>query len=458
MRFISRILRNILSLLLLLALAAGAVWLIAQSRPQPPETAGGAPAPLSAAPSQQSPLPTPTQPPGAPLAPSPTPIEPSPVPTAVARRVPFCTFPGGPPPDKGGPSLDKYVFGEPQTILTDTVAIDIVDWLPDNRRLLIIRGGRIETLDTRTGAVQVYSTEVSGDRPIWLPQSQAVAYVKAPIGVTEPSLWVSQGGAAAVRPVIESFSLDTLTVDSSGYLIYFTPPGQQPLPVPEVARGFFQVQSIPVSQAELLYPKYPIDTGYKQYLMAARRPGGAQIAFYSDPYLYLYDVAQSRVCEVDLGVFGPEELPVFPYAVKWSPNGRFLAMLTTARFPGDLLSFAKLVILDATSGALIESESPLAYLSMDVAWGPDNQSLMMLGYDQIVDGRPIQKLRLVEAFSGKVRPALSERVFGGGAREGRQMAWSGNGHDIAVKCPIWAKDKPQVVQDQLCLISASMHP
>jgi len=50
MRSIGRILRNTLSVLLLLALAAGAVWLITQSRPRP----------VPAAPVQQSPLATPT--------------------------------------------------------------------------------------------------------------------------------------------------------------------------------------------------------------------------------------------------------------------------------------------------------------------------------------------------------------------------------------------------------------
>ncbi|PKO22787.1 MAG: hypothetical protein CVU38_07690 [Chloroflexi bacterium HGW-Chloroflexi-1] len=55
----SRTVRNVLSLALLLGLAAGAAWLIAQSRPRPPDTVGVALAPFSAAPSQQSPLATP---------------------------------------------------------------------------------------------------------------------------------------------------------------------------------------------------------------------------------------------------------------------------------------------------------------------------------------------------------------------------------------------------------------
>jgi len=85
---------------LLLALAAGAAWLIVHSRPRPPQTAG-------------SPLPTPTavRSPTPPRSPSPTarppgpPASPTPAATRVGQRVPFCTFPGGEPPEQGGPGL-----------------------------------------------------------------------------------------------------------------------------------------------------------------------------------------------------------------------------------------------------------------------------------------------------------------------------------------------------------------
>jgi hypothetical protein len=442
-----RILRNGLALLVLLALAAGAVWLIAHSRPRPAQVGQG------------SPLATPTtvRSPTLPRSPSPTPRQPGlpPLPTQAAGRVPFCTFPGSSALERRGPPPDAFTFAEPQVVLTDTVGIDIVDWLPDSRRLLIIRRGRLETLDTRTGDVQVYSTEVGGLRPFWLPQSQAAAYVKGAGAGGGYNLWVSQGDAGAARPVIEGFTPDNLTIDSSGYLVYFIRSGQPPSPVPEVAKGFFQVQIVPFSLDEWMYPKYPAGASYgrKQGLTAARGPNGAQIAFFGDPYLFLFDVAQARVCEVDLGTSG-EQLPLFPYDVRWSSNGHFLAMQATARYPGEAIRFARVVILDTANGELIRLELPLKYPT-DIAWGPDSQHLMVLGYD-LGDGRPSYQLQLVHVPSGQVRRALPESTFGGGGEW--QVTWAANGRNIAIKCGIRAKDKPLIVQDRLCLIPVSMKP
>ena len=200
-----RLLRNGLGLLLLLALAAGAAWLIAQSRPRPPQAAG-------------SPLPTPTavRSPAPSRSPSPTarqpgpPASPTPAATRVGQRVPFCTFPGGEPPDKGGPGLDQYQFSEPQVVLTTTTTgIAIADWLPDNNRLLLMRGSltsnieRIETFDIRTGEVQLYAERNGHNgKAVWLPAVQGVAYSHGLPNTLE--LRISRGQPPETITIVES--------------------------------------------------------------------------------------------------------------------------------------------------------------------------------------------------------------------------------------------------------------
>ncbi len=118
-----RMLRNGFALLLLVALAAGAAWLITQSRPRPEQAAG-------------SPLPTPT----AVRSPTPTQRALQATPTSKALPAPTGTsspiFPTSTPP---GISPSSYMFGEPQVVLTHTTGIRLAGWLPDSRRLLISR-------------------------------------------------------------------------------------------------------------------------------------------------------------------------------------------------------------------------------------------------------------------------------------------------------------------------------
>lgn len=108
MRQLDRTLRNILGLILILALTAGAVWVLANSRPRRPQSFPEGVAGLSSTSSQQSPLPTPTTALRAPDA-SPTPkIAPPPNTSPTPTTAPM-----------------PYRFGEPRIVLTNTAAIGI---------------------------------------------------------------------------------------------------------------------------------------------------------------------------------------------------------------------------------------------------------------------------------------------------------------------------------------------
>ncbi|PKO22788.1 MAG: hypothetical protein CVU38_07695, partial [Chloroflexi bacterium HGW-Chloroflexi-1] len=235
--------------------------------------------------------------------------------------------------------MDKYEFGEPRVVITNTFALDIAGWLPDSRRLLVIRSGPggalIETVDVHSNARTVYGVQQSRGygRPFWLPQAQAVAYldwewVDQASGLTRDMLWVGRGAPEQTQRVFENVPPASVVIDPDGSLILFTGGDGQPPEVPEAARRFFQVQSLPFAPDAWRYQKYqgsvPSNLRY-QGLVAARRPGGSHVAFYTDPYLFLFDNGRSTVCEVDLGVGpGEDRNPLFPIEVKWSPNGRYL--------------------------------------------------------------------------------------------------------------------------------------
>jgi hypothetical protein len=383
--------------------------------------------------------------------------------------VPFCTFPGSAPPEKGGPSLDKYEFSEPRVAITNTFALDIAGWLPDSRRLLVIRSGPggalIETVDVRSNARTVYGVQQSRGygRPFWLPQAQAIAYLDyewldQARGLTRDILWVGQGAPQQAQRVIEDVPPASVVIDPGGYLILFSGGVDQPPEVPEPARRFFQVQSLPFAPDEWRYPKYPgpLSSNLRyQGFVVVRRPGGSHVAFYADPYLFLLDSGRSTVCEVDLGVGpGEDKNPLFPIEAKWSPNGRYLAMITTARFPGQLLSFSGLTVLDTVTGELSQPRLPARYVT-DIDWAPNSQHVLALGDTGEVKGRPEFRLLLVDPVAGDVSPMLPQRTWGvTGSQWGWQMVWSPNGQELAIKCPIVLDAEPTIVESRVCLISS----
>jgi hypothetical protein len=134
-------------------------------------------------------------------------------------------------------------------------------------------------------------------------------------------------------------------------------------------------------------------------------------------------------------------------------------MITTARLPGELVRSTNLVVLDIPTGA--SRQIPLAakpvYIT-DLAWDSSSRYLVALAQVETIQDRPIERLFLVDAVTGDVRPMLPERAFGGGTVVGQQMVWSPNGQTIALKCPVWLEAEPTITEDRVCLISTGVRP
>ena len=466
-----RMLRNGLGLLLLLALAASAAWLIVQSRPRPPQAAG-------------SPLPTPTavRSPTPSRSPSPTarqpgpPASPTPAATRVGQRVPFCTFPGGEPPDKGGPGLDKYEFSEPRVVLTSTAGIAIADWLPDNNRLLIMRSDPqtglelIETLDVRTGAVQLYAERVAHNgKPIWLSAIQVVAYSDIPSLKTNPQLTTPPSELHIGRvqpPEIETVATSqgvygllgfSLAVDPSGrHLLYMLDRTGDRLQSWDSMARTNQATAFDVAIWRHSSPvaSQPM---WQHMVTPLWSPNGTRLAVFVGPgSLFLVEPGHDRVCEVDLGRrWSKAELS------KWNSNGRYLALITSDEAPSPLVGRTDVTVLDVLTGEMRTLPLPTDRGSvMEVSWGSNGQHLVMLAKSANEQERSTQaKLFLADVATDNVQQMLSEPLRGGSAQWGEQMSWAHNGRLLAVKCPVIAEiGSPILTEDRVCLIATETRP
>lgn len=405
----------------------------------------------------QSPLPTPAQ----------SPIE---------GRPPLCEFKGQAASEPSTPSrLDAFVFSEPQVVLTHTTVMDIAGWLPDNQRLLITRGipemprQTIETLDTMTGERRVYAeSQYPARRPFWLPDAQAVVYldwefIDKERGQTRWDLWISQESPQQSQRLVQgvwgtgSGVLATgMVVDPSGLLLRLSRTPANLSPLSEPARQFLQEGILAIDPAQLLYVKYAGPAG-EQYrareILAEPQPKGTQVALYADPYLFLADIHNRTICEVDLGKV--QGLPRFPYDARWSQNGRYLAMLTTTHDPGTLFYFSNVTVLDTLTGEQKQLSIDIATLMVGIAWDPDNRHLLVQTGIDTPKWHTVDKLFLADVITGDLRPMLPNFDFGGGSDPGLQLAWSQDGQKIATKCSIWSDDF-DYFEDRICLINVEL--
>jgi len=425
-----------------------------------PATPGAAPvvgAPTLGGAALQSPIDTPT--------PTPPPSQPGPTPT----RVPLCTPPAGasddqPPVEEN--ALDAWAFGDPQVILTDTAPIDIAGWMPDGRNLLLVRqlpgqqAQAIESYDIRSGRTVRYAEAVTSAGQVFpLAQGQGVGFMdQAEMVEGQPSAGIdlmTSYGPGQTQPVMRGVPFRAMAVDptTASLVRYAQAPGGPP-ELPPQARQDFRVLTVPVDPYLWRYPTYfpdRVETGYSgDVFQAAVRPDGSMVAFYADPYLFLYDLATERACEVDLGV-AENGQPRVTWDARWSLDGRYLAMLTSARFPGELLPFADLTVLDLLSGG-IETFNPSSNRWLtDFSWAPTRRSLALIGDQDFTDQRTRQQIFVVDALTRETNLPRPDQFFWGGAF-GQQLRWSPDDRTISVKCLQREPDISGVGEFGLCLI------
>ena len=371
--------------------------------------------------------------------------------------VPPCLFAGQPVPAEPGPPFEAYRFSEPRVVLTHPSAIGIAGWLPDGQHLLITRDlpgtnrQFIETFNVRTGELNPYAErDGSSGKPVWLPSLKAVAYItlvaekdQEPPIVYHPELWLSDGSPQQVEHLTSDIWWEwwgTLAVEPNGKRLWYFSRSEPDRP--QVFDGESRViQTAPWNVAAWKYPKPELEWAIRyrspQFTMAWR-PDGAQVVLYSQFWTFLLDVQINQVCELSLGEYTEAmEIPPWPLEAQWSPDGRYLAFITT----GDLdLPFERteLTILDMATGERRTLSpgpdiEPGRHYVTDMAWAPNSQMLAVLATVEYRDGTTWEGLYLVEATTGQNKHLLPHMVFPAGDF-GWNLAWSLNGDSLAVTC------------------------
>jgi len=109
------------------------------------------------------------------------------------------------------------------------------------------------------------------------------------------------------------------------------------------------------------------------------RPDGSQMALYSQFWTFLLDTRTNQACELDLGEYNPEAMDIPPWAIEaqWSPNGRFLAFITTDSLKVPLRR-TELTILDTETGERRTLSpgpdiEPGQHYVYDIVWATNSQ-------------------------------------------------------------------------------------
>jgi WD40 repeat protein len=381
-------------------------------------------------------------------------------PTAIAtvEEVPTSTATPKPPP-----GLEDYDFSEPQVVLTHTSAIGIAGWLPDSERLLITRRipgearEYIETFNVRTGELKRYAERKSLDsKPVWLEAQEAVAFVDAKRGEGK-SLRISKGEGQPIMTVATGMASRFISADPQGKSVIFQLEGEEGRP------AVFDVESSQARELGFELPLLSIEEmaalgqmGMPEPYRAAWHPDGSRVAFYNDTGFYLADLSTGQVQKVNLGRIIEGEVETWPrwaLHAQWSPDGRYLAMLTTV---GDLpLRFSDLTIFDTITGELRSMHpeqyvEPGRYYVTNIAWAPNSRHLAILAVVRKDDaGFDHDGLFIVDSVARKIKRFLPDYEFGGGGW-GWEMAWSSDGRQLVINCPTRSEGR-------LCMISVSVH-
>lgn len=367
-----------------------------------------------------------------------------------ANQVPMCIFDQLVAPPTSESMLEEYIFPDPQVVLTHTVAIEVVEWLPDNQRLLIKRQiseqtsrEYIEVFDTATSQIQRYGeTRYSGAEPLWLPAEQAVAYIDFAEDDAR-TLYINRGTPASESVADQVASRHLARLAEGQQVIYFDTVVQEHPQVLEVLPArkaeFSANLYLPVSEATT--------SDYGAQYQIEPRPGGTQVAFYNNDAFYLADAASGQICEVDLGTHSGHKQ--WALSSHWSPNGRYLATFVVIGEP--IVPFIHLTVVDMLTGAqrLIDVNNDQLYA---LAWAPNGRDFLLVGQTPEVEHR--HKLYLVDAVTGDSRLVLEDYPFMFTAFHG--VAWSSTGQTLALSCPIVDSTNSKVIQRQLCIITVEI--
>jgi len=372
---------------------------------------------------------------------------------------------------------ENYVFSVPRVVLTDPNAgFYIFEWTPDSQQALIIRDvikdhyehyQSIELFNPRTIKLHVYAKRPPGEfiynsPPLWLAGLGAVVFDESTFlsasydsnGVMVPDsvvnrrlLWLSQGDPAHAQALEDatltgtdssraSKTFSSVAVNPDGNdIVYMRSDGKLLYRRKVFRDSIATVQLLPFDLTQWNLSPYSY--------MTAWRPGSSQILFYSnDSFSYhnfLLDDGTGEICELNFdGTV---------YLARWSPNGRYLAVIKSVGPMLPLWQVYDMSVLDTATGKLypidVTKLNPPAGTPCctdiigDFAWGPDNRHLAVIGSAVSFGTSPPAPrtfLYLVDFLSEKIDSLFPSIQFYS-AWWGTSLAWSPDGSKVLALCP-----------------------
>lgn len=376
----------------------------------------------------------------------------------INSYLPICTFPLKQTTIVESPS-EKYTFAEPKVVFIDELQPEIVDWLPDSQNVIVmpkklidlgINGYQetIELFNPETQKAQIYAIRRKGEGlPAWNPELNAIVYPDTKIIVNNTDilksqffsqLKVSYGNPDETQLLADDLLAHSVTVKPDGSQIVYYKDGK------EQAEKFFTRMIFDGSlQAEKLLPvhlaqdeMHPVNTYNPVW-----RLGTSQMFFYSNvsptDQTILFDVNYGQSCMISFNGW--------VYFARWSPNGRYLAVIKSPESSSSLWANYYLSVLDGLTGnfyqidseKLVPAEMKGRRIVSNFSWAPDNRHLIVMGTAEIVgtgEHNSINKLYLVDFISGDVDNLFPSYEFNI-AWKGTGLAWSPDGLKLLADCP-----------------------
>lgn len=381
------------------------------------------------------------------------------------QQPPACTFPLAQTTTEES-TPEEYTFSEPLTVLTTSYPIDVVEWLPDNQRVLVTQyipsanQQSIELFNPQTGERDVYAVRTRIDEPpSWLSESNAVIYPAMNI-ISIDKVKKRYDFTRQVRLSIGDFENTQLVADNLLHFFIAVKPGRDQivyLTEKQLAKRNTSLETQQLVAFDSTQWEYRRDIFPPPVYKMTWRPGTSQVVLYSNGdtggYTFLLDTDTGKICEIDLGNEGDNS--GWAEIARWSPDGRYLAVI---RSWGTLpINFSDLGILDTLTGNLYtmqiaQRENIGRQFIEDIAWAPDNNHLVAIGsiFPLSGDGTSSQGnkhtgLYLIDVVSEQNIHFLPDYEFSAGW-PGTNLSWSSDGSQLIVRCPT-----PE--EERLCLIS-----
>ena len=325
-----------------------------------------------------------------------------------------------------------YKLSNSRVFLAADFVLENIQWVPSGKQLLI----SYTTLD-RVGRETIAIVDVSsasilikGDRqfnyaaPIWFDNQQSIAYTD-PIEGGNYNIFITHSLEENTPVVIAQTSQPNFSKGPEESLILFSQTEKKRIEIIDT-KGSIQ------STLNMANPEWDFGPSLPQPGRFAWNNTTNSLAINSPNGLFFFDIKSGKICQLDLGEQSEEKL--WPYYASWSPNNRYLAMLTTSGT--GILPFMNLTILDYLTGKLIpvipeNSLSTGNFFFTDITWSPDSKTIATLfGRGDNIGNQ----LLFVDVTTGNSKQVLPETNFYSGGISGN-LAWSPDGAHIAYICP-----------------------